>query len=963
MSVPANSTLLTAGDSQSNCSSGRQDQELLIKLDTDSGSQDDKTKEQRSDDTSSLEQSFEVITKQAVGNTPISDASADYSTPDYHSSREHKNPSQVVESNVENKPRSNSEQSNEKKQPEANKLSSSIQNRLRNSGSFIAKQLQSSSSNSSRNHQTIIATISADHDEDVSGLPSSHQTNNSNIPSSIVSAFSSFSTSLTSNFSRIHNNNSGTSNYNHGKRISGSKSGSLQIETDSNVTRLSLISETREDIFTKKAAQERKNLISLTRLITKDLISSSLKVNRTYDDLKNSVHLTNYFTLIDRVLKHGLKPSLLSHKYAGLWNALDGLQKHMKESTLIGESIRSLTYTRTPDGKIKAWMRLAMMQKKLPEYFSELLAHKEELLRDIYHDLAFMLNDEAPVFAGLIIGVNVIDCNFFVKDANFDLMDDIIDLSPYLRVANNYDADDSELDSELDTAQQHLTTGYNTSSVQLLHEGLDNRTSPTTTHNNSMKAILDQKNYLEEFNRRLESTISDLQLKIKHITNENSKLEMEAKLSEAKIRRLEGKSITSQPYQQPDGVSSSITGAIKSLMGGAADATNQQTCPPVTDLAVAAEASVESELSSGLIESQNAIEQQQATSDRESAEADRVANQVEREKLQARILELEKELAALKERTGILETSYRSSLEKIKGLERDLDVQSSINADKESTIKIYEKDIKEKQSQVEHLRVSLNDAKKLNSDLSERLESTGTKLKERLKMVSNLQAGLDKWKLENKTLASRLQSIVGELDQCRSELATTKQTVDGLRASNASLGEELRNERANGQTSSVTLDSQNAKIGDLTNRLQQLELERKSLKGFKDKSIDYEQKLKELEQSLEEMGVQLRESRLETDNLRENSAVFLDSQWVDSKLVKDCAICKQLFSVTRRKHHCRLCGNVFCQTCSDNKMELASSARPVRVCDVCHSFLLAKFVKSTNLSSSSSSAASSIAPK
>ena len=42
-----------------------------------------------------------------------------------------------------------------------------------------------------------------------------------------------------------------------------------------------------------------------------------------------------------------------------------------------------------------------------------------------------------------------------------------------------------------------------------------------------------------------------------------------------------------------------------------------------------------------------------------------------------------------------------------------------------------------------------------------------------------------------------------------------------------------------------------------------------------------------------------------------------------------------------RKHHCRNCGYIFCAECSDNKMPLPSSAKPVRVCDSCQTELLA----------------------
>lgn len=68
------------------------------------------------------------------------------------------------------------------------------------------------------------------------------------------------------------------------------------------------------------------------------------------------------------------------------------------------------------------------------------------------------------------------------------------------------------------------------------------------------------------------------------------------------------------------------------------------------------------------------------------------------------------------------------------------------------------------------------------------------------------------------------------------------------------------------------------------------------------------------------------------------AANFIDSEappdWVDGKL---CMICYSAFSVVNRKHHCRACGGVFCQTHSSNNIPLVSLGilLPVRVCDDC----------------------------
>lgn len=70
---------------------------------------------------------------------------------------------------------------------------------------------------------------------------------------------------------------------------------------------------------------------------------------------------------------------------------------------------------------------------------------------------------------------------------------------------------------------------------------------------------------------------------------------------------------------------------------------------------------------------------------------------------------------------------------------------------------------------------------------------------------------------------------------------------------------------------------------------------------------------------------------------------------------KNCQIMHFIFRMIRQQrlkyiqlfclfqHHCRNCGEIFCNECSDNKMPLPSSARPVRVCDTCQTFLLQRY--------------------
>ncbi|PWN35428.1 uncharacterized protein FA14DRAFT_41472 [Meira miltonrushii] len=63
--------------------------------------------------------------------------------------------------------------------------------------------------------------------------------------------------------------------------------------------------------------------------------------------------------------------------------------------------------------------------------------------------------------------------------------------------------------------------------------------------------------------------------------------------------------------------------------------------------------------------------------------------------------------------------------------------------------------------------------------------------------------------------------------------------------------------------------------------------------------------------------------------------------WVPDSRADKCACCSESFGLWRRKHHCRLCGQVVCWSCSQKTFLIASyedgeQDRPARACDTCY---------------------------
>ena len=60
-------------------------------------------------------------------------------------------------------------------------------------------------------------------------------------------------------------------------------------------------------------------------------------------------------------------------------------------------------------------------------------------------------------------------------------------------------------------------------------------------------------------------------------------------------------------------------------------------------------------------------------------------------------------------------------------------------------------------------------------------------------------------------------------------------------------------------------------------------------------------------------------------------------RWQPDDEVAECPDCQSSFGVLRRKHHCRACGRVVCNSCSKHRSAIIPMGymKPVRVCHNC----------------------------
>ncbi|XP_035671590.1 RUN and FYVE domain-containing protein 2-like [Branchiostoma floridae] len=589
-------------------------------------------------------------------------------------------------------------------------------------------------------------------------------------------------------------------------------------------------------------AIERANLLNMVKLSIKSLIESSYQVGRTLD--KDFAPLQQFLIVMEHVLKHGLKAkkSILStNKH--VWGPLEAVEKLEPEATEINNSVRELPQIKTYPGKARAWLRLAMMQKRLADYVKTLV-EKKDVMGEFYEPFALLMEEEGMVLAGLLVGLNVIDCNFCVKEDDFDSQLGVIDFSMYLKDPGNYtDRSPGEASRRsTDSSQANLT------------------------------AVLDQKNYVEELNRHLNATVTNLQARIENLEKDNSNL------------------------------------------------------------------------SEKLAMANNRVLQLQEEGDKLQTENTRIKGDLEKKLVQKKV----SFAASLgSENPGDVERADTSAKLEDKDVEKELELQISMKQEMEMAMKLLEKDIHEKQDMIVGLRKQLDDIKAINIDMYKKFQAAEGSLKHKTEMLVKLEEKCTQMSQTIKDIEQRLKQA--EREKMGAEEAARKlgkQLVD-KDTKRAAVETDLKIEREWRTALQQDIEKQKEVIQELQTELKQMEAIKREFQSLQDAHERLKQTCEDQEKTLAEMGHKLSESKLKMEDMKEALKDELkfnqDKVWTDDKDVTECRQCEKLFSVSRRKHHCRNCGGIFCNDCSDNKMPLPSSAKPVRVCDHCHTKLLERY--------------------
>ncbi|XP_053671920.1 protein RUFY3 [Anopheles nili] len=604
------------------------------------------------------------------------------------------------------------------------------------------------------------------------------------------------------------------------------------------------------------ASIERSNLVKICKLVVKELLEQSLRFGRMLDS--DHLPLQHFFIVLEHVLRHGLKPKkgLLGPKKE-LWDILQSVERYCVEALDITSSVRDLPTVRTHMGRARAWLRLALMQKKLADYLQVLIEHRDDSLAEYYEPHALMMSDEIIIIVGILVGLNVIDCNLCVKEEDLDSQQGVIDFSLYLRSSSRNSPDEEN------------NGGLGAGGI-------------TDSATGAMTAVLDQKNYIEELNRHLNATVANLQAKVESLTTTNALMKEDLAIARNSLMALQAENAALRRASQHG--------------------------HPIEDKT-------------------NVLDR----FDPEMAE------------------------------TLAEERKKRHEIEK------ELDLQVSLKAETEMAMKLLEKDIHEKQDTIVSLRRQLEDIKSINLDMYRKLQECEASLKHKTELMSRMETQRESMANAISQLEKKYSSETASLNalQESSQALSLQVVASEQRAARAEA--DLRIEREWRTAMHEKEINHKQLISEMQLQMQQLMDDSKQLGKANVELEKLRSQWAEDQQTLEELGVQLSVSKLQISELKEKTSRnhnhnhngpegHNDSMegaktggWTPDKVVSKCTGCDKEFGMTRRKHHCRNCGKIFCSSCSEHVATLPSFAgsqradqqsppngsKPVRVCDYC----------------------------
>ncbi|XP_074431310.1 FYVE and coiled-coil domain-containing protein 1 isoform X1 [Larus michahellis] len=210
-----------------------------------------------------------------------------------------------------------------------------------------------------------------------------------------------------------------------------------------------------------------------------------------------------------------------------------------------------------------------------------------------------------------------------------------------------------------------------------------------------------------------------------------------------------------------------------------------------------------------------------------------------------------------------------------------------------------------------------------------------------------------------KAVSEECGKVREQLEEQRRQQHAAEEEIAELQAANTSLSrklEEAREQLSESETARLQKEEEVTSLRQLLERIQ------KEADEAKEKVLDYSEKLSKVaadkdssdqklfaelddltrtKQFLEERLIELIRDKdalwQKSDALEFQQKLSAEQRWQGDTEVNHCLDCQREFSWMVRRHHCRMCGRIFCYYCCNNYMVTKPGGKKERCCRACFS--------------------------
>ncbi|KAM9025162.1 FYVE and coiled-coil domain-containing protein 1 isoform 2-T5 [Ara ararauna] len=345
------------------------------------------------------------------------------------------------------------------------------------------------------------------------------------------------------------------------------------------------------------------------------------------------------------------------------------------------------------------------------------------------------------------------------------------------------------------------------------------------------------------------------------------------------------------------------------------------------------------------------------------------------------VLKKEQETAA--HQKAQLENDLLSMKEELSKVKQCLEVARMENEENKDLLHRTNTDMAELGIQICALTSEKVDAEEQLAQASERLkelEEQAAKQQEKLKLdISNLRQenkSLQEKLEEAQVCASAVPSLQLQLETAKKQAQSFQETSqEELSAIKFQMSTEIINCQTKFKAANTSLsrkldearellsESESARLQkeeEVTSLRELLERMRKEAEEAKEKVLDYSEKLSKVaadkdrsdqklfaelddltrtKQFLEERLIELIRDKdalwQKSDALEFQQKLSAEQRWQGDTEVNHCLDCQKEFSWMVRRHHCRMCGRIFCYYCCNNYMVTKPGGKKERCCRAC----------------------------